>query len=57
MKRSKTSSRAMRALNNNLDSLGDSRYARKVKAGGRMYGSKDKRESCCGHRIKLAGEQ
>ncbi len=54
MKRSKTSSRAMRALGDNIDKRGKSRYARKVAAGKQMYGSADKRTNCCAHRIKLA---
>ena len=53
MKRSKTSSRAMRALGDNKDSDGSSRYALKVAGNKQMYGSGDKRNSCCAHRIKL----
>ena len=53
MKRSKTSSRAMRALGDNKDRHGNSHYARKVAAGNQMYGSADKRANCCAHTVKL----
>ena len=53
MKRSKTSSRAMRSRTDDRDRDGDSSYAQKVKRG-QMYGTGDKRTNCCAHRIKLA---
>jgi hypothetical protein len=54
MKRSKTSSRAMRARTDDRDRDGDSAYAQKVKRGDQMFGTGDKRTNCCAHRIKLS---
>ncbi len=44
----------MRALGDNQNSLGESHYARKVKAKKQMYGSGDSRTNCCAHRFRLA---
>lgn len=40
----------------NPNGTGKSEYAKKVRAGKQMYGAGPGPDSCCAHRIRLAGE-
>jgi hypothetical protein len=41
----------------NPDGSGKSNYAKKVREGKQMYGAGPGPNSCCAHRIRLAGER